>query len=143
MKPEGNRDLEIGTLDRIKSHYTEWQYRHAFYWRAFYRWWLVVVIVESVPYARPEILSMLGLAVLFFPIAAILLIAMAYWHLNEEEKRLVAAHQQVRRIRDHTSDYEPPKIGGYVGRTLVIFTSLGFTALSILSMVMLFHLTNK
>lgn len=122
-------------------YYTEWEYRHKFYWSYLYKWYAAIVIVQVVPYIKPEIIFILGNGIFIFPIISTILTIIATWHLLAEEKRVVFTRRQLWAIRNgQNMKKEYKNRFKWIGTSLTLFGAIFFIGVSIFSFIKLFAL---
>lgn len=75
-------------LELARHLWEVWHYRHGFLWGALVRWGLAVLFISAVPHLEPHFLR-LGAWVLVFPVTALLLTLVSFFHLLGEHQRLI------------------------------------------------------
>jgi len=134
---------EIEVADHL---WKVWQYRHSFFWGAVVRWGVAVVITSVIPHVRPQFL-LVGGWVLLFPLSAVLLTFVSFFHLLGEHQRLVAATEVYLKYAEPHVPQQPEFASRLRNPTYSFVTGRGvimayLVALLLLSTVNAIYLTN-
>lgn len=74
--------------DTLNHLWEEIKFRQEHYWSSFNKFGLVNITVMVIPFIRPEIVELLGKAVIIFPSISLILSCICMWYLAAEYQRL-------------------------------------------------------
>lgn len=81
-------ETQISRSEAAKLLWDEFKYFHEQYWSAFYKFGFMIVLVNVIPYLKPDIVCTIHLRVIMFPIVGILMTLAGTWILSARYQRL-------------------------------------------------------
>jgi uncharacterized membrane protein AbrB (regulator of aidB expression) len=79
-------------VEAAKLLFEEFKYLHNQFWEAFYKFGLIIVTVNIIPYIKPDIIKVLQSKIVIFPVTGLLITLVASWIL-------VARYQRISKVK--------------------------------------------
>jgi L-rhamnose mutarotase len=127
VNPENsNRDIE-----KLRSLWEEYKYRHDLVWRVIFQLTAAIVILSVIPYVNPDIVKIMKWGILGVPLLSIALIVFSFLLINNEMDLFQEIKDEYRRQQKALFPDIKHRVGCFNFRDLVTFF---FTSIFLLSL---------
>jgi len=137
--------------EAIKILWDDYRLRQEHYWKMLSQSSLAIITLWVIPYLKPEVLSMIGPFVYFFPFVAFILTLVVTWLLGAEYQRLAVIREEYDNLLEKRfgikfvwpKTFRSQRIFGWrIGRTTTYIFLFGFTLISLLDLFVIYYTIN-